>query len=114
MSSDANEAQARLGDAYLRAQSAIRDRTVKATNAAADVLDALSDIIEGETQWPALDKAITVAVLEANNQQPRVFVCSACYRKIDGPMILTAASPTPRMVHYPECPSTRDADGIES
>lgn len=105
MSVEVNTAQAELSDAIMRVQNAIRDRMVESTKAATEALTALAAVIEGETSWPPIDAAITAAVADANHQTARVYVCANCYRRIEGPMILEQAQPSPRMVHYPACPS---------
>jgi hypothetical protein len=89
---------------------------VAATNAAADVLDALSEVLDDETKWPELRPAVTQAVLDYNNRAPKLFVCSLCFHKIDGPMIAQAAQPTPRLIHYPACPGDepKDAGSFQS
>jgi len=102
-------AAARLGVSFMRAQQAIQQRMIDATNAAADVLDALTDTIESDTEWPALDELIRAAIHEANVKVPKL-ICATCLRTINGPMIATANN---RVEHYPECPpKVSDLDAV--
>lgn len=104
--SDLDEATARLNDSYMRVQQLSRERLVMWTNVATDLLETIADAINDERQVPALGELVSKAIEEANAKPMRRFVCALCFRPIeDSPMIMTRADPSPRVVHYPVCPT---------
>lgn len=107
-SSDANEAKARLAEATVQASAAITRKVIEWTDACTDALNAIAGEVNSAPSIPALDTVIAAAV-GMNNAQPsaKLLVCVECYRVIHGPMVNTGVQgAAPRMVHYPECPTT--------
>lgn len=102
---DANEARARLSESFTRTQNAINDRMVQVTHLCADALDAIVDLLGDEPQLPDVRAVIAQAAIDANTRAPKLFVCGLCFHRIDGPMIAQPAQPTPRLIHYPQCPT---------
>lgn len=109
MSDPVTEAQARLSMSIMRVQSDIRDRLVAETNMCADALDAIVDLLGDAPELPDVRAVIAQAVIDANTRAPKLFVCGICFHRIDGPMIAQPAQPTPRLIHYPQCP-TQDGE----
>lgn len=107
MSGDINEAKARMGEAVVRASRAIEERVIEWTDACTAMLNTVADEIETGTKMPSLDEVVHAAIAVHNQQAPARFVCAECYHVIgaEAPMILREALPTPRMVHWPECPT---------
>lgn len=107
MSAASDAANARLQESIIRASRAIEDRVLEWTDACTQMLNTVAEEIESGTRMPSLDEVVHAAIVVHNQQAPAKFVCSECFHVIgdDHPMIMRSATPSPRMIHWPQCPT---------
>lgn len=107
MSADVNEAKARLGDAVVNCQRVIEAKIIEWTDATTSALNAITRQIEGGVEIPDLDQAVSSFIVGSNVEHTdKAFICGRCFHKIEPgePMVSERTQPTPRVVHYPDCP----------